>query len=187
MRTSQCFFFGIHSVQSVRAKENKDVIENRAAYRAMCFLHTRLERTHQWCDSSLGDSLPGRCHWQAYGGHHQGQWHDPWDQSGQRVQQERHVGNCIWSSWPPRGCYAGIGRFAAKVRTSLRERSSFCQVAQTCLQLDPAKGLPSDLAIADTVHTLARYASICQSERLVPIVEPEIVPNGPSKLVLQHF
>merc|ERR1719261_2477292 len=46
------------------------------------------------------------------------------------------------------------------------------------LQLDPAKGLPSDLSIADTVHTLARYASICQSERLVPIVEPEIVPNG---------
>merc|ERR1712038_1685760 len=46
------------------------------------------------------------------------------------------------------------------------------------LQLDPAKGLPSDLAIQDTVHTLARYASICQSERLVPIVEPEVVPNG---------
>merc|ERR1712187_125238 len=46
------------------------------------------------------------------------------------------------------------------------------------LQLDPEKGLPSDLAIADTVETLARYAAICQSERLVPIVEPEIVPNG---------
>merc|ERR1719213_1095417 len=46
------------------------------------------------------------------------------------------------------------------------------------LQLDPENGLPSDLAIADTVHTLARYASICQSEKLVPIVEPEIVPNG---------
>merc|ERR1711862_218486 len=46
------------------------------------------------------------------------------------------------------------------------------------LQLDPDKGLPSDLAIADTVHTLARYATICQSEGLVPIVEPEIVPNG---------
>ena len=38
--------------------------------------------------------------------------------------------------------------------------------------------MPSDLAIADTVHTLARYASISQSEGLVPIVEPEIVPNG---------
>merc|ERR1712039_866713 len=43
---------------------------------------------------------------------------------------------------------------------------------------DPAKGLPSDLAIADTTHTLARYASICQSEGLCPIVEPEVVPNG---------
>merc|ERR1719236_187467 len=46
------------------------------------------------------------------------------------------------------------------------------------LQLDPAKGLPSNLAIQDTVHVLARYASICQSEGLCPIVEPEVVPNG---------
>jgi fructose-bisphosphate aldolase class I len=46
------------------------------------------------------------------------------------------------------------------------------------LQIDPAKGLPSDLAITECVHSLARYAAICQSERLVPIVEPEIVPNG---------
>jgi fructose-bisphosphate aldolase class I len=46
------------------------------------------------------------------------------------------------------------------------------------LQLDPAKGLPSDVGIKDAVHTLARYAAICQSEGLVPIVEPEIVPNG---------
>merc|ERR1719231_1734807 len=46
------------------------------------------------------------------------------------------------------------------------------------LQLDPAKGLPSDLAINDSAHVLARYASICQSEGLCPIVEPEVVPNG---------
>merc|ERR1719464_1733223 len=51
-------------------------------------------------------------------------------------------------------------------------------IARNVLQLDPAKGLPSDLAIQETVHTLARYASICQSEGLCPIVEPEIVPNG---------
>merc|ERR1712014_328123 len=46
------------------------------------------------------------------------------------------------------------------------------------LQLDPAQGLPSNLAIQETVHTLARYASICQSEGLCPIVEPEVVPQG---------
>merc|ERR1712187_362618 len=28
------------------------------------------------------------------------------------------------------------------------------------------------------VHVLARYASICQSAGLCPIVEPEVVPNG---------
>jgi fructose-bisphosphate aldolase class I len=46
------------------------------------------------------------------------------------------------------------------------------------LQIDPAKGLPSDLAITECVHTLSRYAAICQRQGLVPIVEPEIVPNG---------
>merc|ERR1712014_192721 len=39
-------------------------------------------------------------------------------------------------------------------------------------------GLPSELAIMDTCYQLARYASICQSEGLCPIVEPEVVPNG---------
>lgn len=46
------------------------------------------------------------------------------------------------------------------------------------LQIDVANGLPSDLAISECVHSLARYAAICQRQRLVPIVEPEIVPNG---------
>merc|ERR1719159_787293 len=46
------------------------------------------------------------------------------------------------------------------------------------LQIDPASGLPSDLAIFECVHSLARYAAVCQRVGLVPIVEPEIVPNG---------
>merc|ERR1712232_1430495 len=46
------------------------------------------------------------------------------------------------------------------------------------LQIDPAKGLPSDLVIFECVHNLAHYATICQRQGLVPIVEPEIVPNG---------
>jgi fructose-bisphosphate aldolase class I len=65
------------------------------------------------------------------------------------------------------------------------------------LQIDPAKGLPSDLAIMECVHTLSRYAAICQRCGLVPIVEPEIVPNGnhgievcaavTEKVLLQQF
>merc|ERR1712099_56365 len=46
------------------------------------------------------------------------------------------------------------------------------------LQIDPASGLPSELAITLCVQNLAQYASICQKNGLVPIVEPEIVPNG---------
>jgi len=46
------------------------------------------------------------------------------------------------------------------------------------LQIDPANGMPSELAIHVCVHNLAHYAVICQRQGLVPIVEPEIVPNG---------
>merc|ERR1719253_901419 len=46
------------------------------------------------------------------------------------------------------------------------------------LQIDPATGLPSDLAISVCVRNLAEYAAICQRNKLCPIVEPEIVPNG---------
>merc|ERR1719392_665969 len=46
------------------------------------------------------------------------------------------------------------------------------------LQIDPATGLPSDLAITMCVQNLAQYAAICQRAGLCPIVEPEIVPNG---------
>merc|ERR1719456_451532 len=46
------------------------------------------------------------------------------------------------------------------------------------LQIDPATGLPSELAITLSSHNLAQYAVICQRQGLVPIVEPEIVPNG---------
>jgi fructose-bisphosphate aldolase class I len=46
------------------------------------------------------------------------------------------------------------------------------------LQIDPKQNIPSDLAIEMCVQNLAQYASICQRNKLCPIVEPEIVPNG---------
>merc|ERR1719199_546149 len=46
------------------------------------------------------------------------------------------------------------------------------------LRIDPDKGIPGELAIDVCVKNLAHYAAICQRNGLVPIVEPEIVPNG---------
>jgi fructose-bisphosphate aldolase class I len=37
---------------------------------------------------------------------------------------------------------------------------------------------PSTLAIMENANVLARYATICQQNGLVPIVEPEILPDG---------
>jgi len=37
---------------------------------------------------------------------------------------------------------------------------------------------PSTLAIMENANVLARYASICQMNGIVPIVEPEILPDG---------
>lgn len=39
-------------------------------------------------------------------------------------------------------------------------------------------GRPSELAVRENANVLARYASICQMNGLVPIVEPEILTDG---------
>jgi len=46
------------------------------------------------------------------------------------------------------------------------------------LEIDEEKHKPSALSIKETAHSLARYAAICQQNRLVPIVEPEILADG---------
>ncbi|KAJ3080864.1 hypothetical protein HK102_002754 [Quaeritorhiza haematococci] len=46
------------------------------------------------------------------------------------------------------------------------------------LKINKAKGQPTPLAIDENANVLARYASICQSEGLCPIVEPEILMDG---------
>ena len=38
--------------------------------------------------------------------------------------------------------------------------------------------IPSDACISSNAHALARYASLCQENGLVPIVEPEVLMNG---------
>ena len=39
-------------------------------------------------------------------------------------------------------------------------------------------GIPSDGCIESNMNSLARYASLCQENNLVPIVEPEVLING---------
>merc|ERR1712190_489123 len=159
------------------AKEIPDTAENRAAYRSMCFSTPGLSQhisgvilhweTLFQKDASGKDMvdiikengmIPGIKLDKAY--NKKGMW-------GTQVGPLRH----------PEVSTRGLDDLQQRAAQAYQKGARFAKW-RNVLQLDQEKGLPSDLAIQDTVHTLARYASICQSERLVPIVEPEIVPNG---------
>lgn len=49
---------------------------------------------------------------------------------------------------------------------------------RSVLNIDFKKKYPTNLAISQCANVLARYASICQNNGLVPIVEPEILMDG---------
>lgn len=57
-------------------------------------------------------------------------------------------------------------------------KAAGAQFAKWRCVLKIGKNTPSPLAILENANVLARYASICQANRLVPIVEPEILPDG---------
>jgi len=49
---------------------------------------------------------------------------------------------------------------------------------RAALKIDVKNNCPSELAIIENAHGLARYASICQENGLVPIIEPEVMMDG---------
>jgi len=53
-----------------------------------------------------------------------------------------------------------------------------CHFAKWRSVLKIGKNTPSHQAMIENANVLARYASICQKNGLVPIVEPEILPDG---------
>lgn len=48
------------------------------------------------------------------------------------------------------------------------------------ISIDTANGIPTSPAIAANAHALARYAALCQENGIVPIVEPEVLMDGPN-------
>ncbi|XP_010894031.1 fructose-bisphosphate aldolase B [Esox lucius] len=62
-----------------------------------------------------------------------------------------------------------------------------CDFAKWRCVLKISDACPSALAIAENANVLARYASICQQNGLVPIVEPEILPDGTHDLLRTQY
>lgn len=61
-------------------------------------------------------------------------------------------------------------------------KAAGCQFAKWRCVLKIGKDTPSPLAILENANVLARYATICQTNGLVPIVEPEVLPDGDHNL-----
>jgi fructose-bisphosphate aldolase class I len=57
-----------------------------------------------------------------------------------------------------------------------------CRFAKWRCVLKIKDNLPSQLSILENANVLARYASCCQQAGIVPIVEPEILPDGDHSL-----
>jgi len=53
-----------------------------------------------------------------------------------------------------------------------------CQFTKWRCVLKITEHTPTPLAILENANVLARYATICQQNGLVPIVEPEVIPDG---------
>jgi fructose-bisphosphate aldolase class I len=53
---------------------------------------------------------------------------------------------------------------------------------RSVITIDEANGLPSEACLMANAHGLARYAALCQEAGIVPMVEPEVIIDGPHSI-----
>ncbi len=69
------------------------------------------------------------------------------------------------------------------LRERLQEyRSMGCRFAKWRAVITIGDGIPSHYCIQANAHALARYAALCVEQDLVPIVEPEVLMDGPHSI-----
>jgi fructose-bisphosphate aldolase class I len=71
----------------------------------------------------------------------------------------------------------GLDGLGDRCKKFYEKGARFAKWRAVC-KINPAKGQPTPLSIAETAHSLARYGGICQDNGLVPIIEPEILADG---------
>jgi fructose-bisphosphate aldolase, class I len=70
---------------------------------------------------------------------------------------------------------AGLDRLAERLPKYYEQGARF---AKWRAVIDIGDGIPSYTCIATNAHALARYATLCQVNQIVPIVEPEVLMDG---------
>lgn len=82
--------------------------------------------------------------------------------------------NLLTRCWCVLGSETGLDDLAARCA---QYKKDGCDFAKWRCVLKIGKNTPSYQSILENANVLARYASICQSQRIVPIVEPEVSVN----------
>eukprot|EP00794_Sanderia_malayensis_P014018 gene14018-15476_t len=77
----------------------------------------------------------------------------------------------------------GLDGLAERVQQYVKDGAQFAKW-RCVIKIDTSKNLPTDVAVQENAQVLARYASICQANGLVPIVEPEILIDGSHELAV---
>ena len=177
------FFFGIHSVQSVRAKENKDVIENRAAYRAMCFstpgLSEHISGVILHWETLFQDDATGKPMVDII----KGNGMIPGIKVDKGYNKKGMWGTASGPLGHPEVATLGLDDLQQRCAQAYAKGARFCQVAQR-VAVRPCKRVCQVTLQLQTLCTLwPAMRPFVRVSDWFPIVEPEIVPNGPSKLV----
>lgn len=71
----------------------------------------------------------------------------------------------------------GLDGLAERVAQYVKDGCTFAKW-RCVIKINQAENVPTDVAVQENAQVLARYASICQANGLVPIVEPEILIDG---------
>jgi len=75
----------------------------------------------------------------------------------------------------------GLDGLAERVKQYVQDGCTFAKW-RCVIKINEANNVPTDVAIQENAQVLARYAVICQQNGLVPIVEPEILIDGPHNI-----
>jgi fructose-bisphosphate aldolase class I len=73
----------------------------------------------------------------------------------------------------------GLDKLADRLPKYLEQGARF---AKWRAVIDIAPGIPSYNAVHANAHALTRYAALCQAAGIVPIVEPEVLMDGPNDI-----
>ena len=80
-----------------------------------------------------------------------------------------------FSCHPDEKITEGLDGLRDRLATYYQKGAKFCKWRAV---ITIGNDIPSDACIESNMNALARYASLCQENNLVPIVEPEVLING---------